>query len=112
LRVDVTLNRPEDVAQLAQARNDLGILAALLICVPVPRAAALSRREAEEAIVQAVEEAGRANVRGKDVTPFLLNRIVASTGGKARRANEALLINNARVAARIARALTSVASDV
>jgi pseudouridine-5'-phosphate glycosidase len=108
LDVDVTLDRPDDVAQLAQARNNLNLSAALLVCVPGPEATALSRREAEEAIRQATEEADRAGIKGKDVTPFLLERIVALTGGKARRANEALLINNARVAARIAHALTAL----
>jgi pseudouridine-5'-phosphate glycosidase len=44
-------------------------------------------------------------VSGKALTPFLLARLVELTGGRARRANEALLLNNARVAARIARAL-------
>jgi pseudouridine-5'-phosphate glycosidase len=43
------------------------------------------------------------------LTPFLLTRLVELTGGRARRANEALLLNNARVAARIARALKQVA---
>jgi pseudouridine-5'-phosphate glycosidase len=62
-------------------------------------------REAEAAIVQAMTEADRAGVSGKDLTPFLLARIVELTHGKAQRANEALLVNNACVAARIAQAL-------
>ena len=52
-----------------------------------------------------MEEAEAAGVSGKELTPFLLARLVELTGGRARRANEALLLNNARVAARIARAL-------
>jgi pseudouridine-5'-phosphate glycosidase len=108
LEVDVTLDRPEEVARLARTRDDLDLSAALLICVPVPKPTALSRQEAEEAISQATVEAEQARVRGKEVTPFLLARIVTLTDGRARRANEALLVNNARVAARIARALTAV----
>jgi len=46
-------------------------------------------------------------VSGKALTPFLLARLVELTRGRARRANEALLLNNARVAARIARALAA-----
>ncbi len=110
LTVDVSLDRPEEVARLAQARNTMDLSAALLVCVPAPKAAALSRREAEEAICRATEEAEQAGIRGKDVTPFLLARIVALTHGKARRANEALLLNNARVAARIAQALAAMKS--
>ena len=52
-----------------------------------------------------VKEAEAAGVSGKSLTPFLLARLVELTAGQARRANEALLLNNARVAARIARAL-------
>jgi len=112
LDVDVTLDTPEEVAQLAQVRNDMRLPAALLVCVPAPQAAALSRGEAEEAISRATEEANQAGVRGKDVTPFLLARIVVLTNGKARRANEALLINNARVAAQIACAITAMETHV
>ncbi len=108
LEVDVTLDKPDEVARLARARDDLDLPAALLICVPVPKPAALSRQQAEGAISQATVEAEQAGVRGKEVTPFLLARIVTLTDGRARRANEALLVNNARVAARIARALTAM----
>jgi pseudouridine-5'-phosphate glycosidase len=74
--------------------------------VPPPEDAALSPEEAEAAVIQATEEAETAGVSGKAVTPFLLARIVTLTDGKAQRANEALLVNNARVAALIARELT------
>jgi pseudouridine-5'-phosphate glycosidase len=51
-----------------------------------------------------VAEAEEKGIGGKAVTPFLLARMVELTGGRARRANEVLLLNNARTAARIARA--------
>jgi pseudouridine-5'-phosphate glycosidase len=76
--------------------------------VPVPEANEFPSHEAEAAIARAVEEAEAAGVSGKALTPFLLGRLVELTGGRARRANEALLLNNARVAARIARALKEV----
>jgi len=105
LRLDARVETPDEVAQIAQARAELGLSAALLVCVPVPETDALPFGEAEAAIAQAVEEAEAAGVGGKALTPFLLARMVELTGGRARRANEALLVNNARVAARIARAL-------
>ena len=92
---------------MAQARLQLGLPAALLVCVPVPEADQLAAEEAEAAIAQAVVEAEGAGVSGKALTPFLLARMVELTGGRARRANEALLVNNAGVAARIAQALTA-----
>jgi pseudouridine-5'-phosphate glycosidase len=107
LAVDARADTPEDVAQMARARDTLGLVTALLVCVPVPEADELPAEEAEEAIARAVEEAESLGVGGKELTPFLLARLVELTGGQARRSNEALLINNARVAARIARALAA-----
>jgi pseudouridine-5'-phosphate glycosidase len=105
LRVDARAETPEEVAQMARARTELGLTAALLVCVPVPASDELLAGEAEAAIAQAVEEAEAAGISGKNLTPFLLKRMVELTGGRAQRANEALLVNNARVAARIAQAL-------
>ena len=106
LNVDTRIETPEDVARIAEARAALGLPMALLVCVPVPKADELPAPEAEAAIAQAVREAEAAGVSGRALTPFLLARMVELTGGRARRANETLLVNNARVAARIARALT------
>ena len=107
LRADARVETPEEVTRIAQARAELGLQAALLVCVPVPGADELPAVEAEVAVAQAVGEAEVAGVSGKGLTPFLLARLVELTGGRARRANESLLLNNARVAARIARALAA-----
>ena len=87
LEVDTRVETPEEVAQMAQARTELGLPAALLVCVPVPEADELQAGEAETAIAQAVEKAEAAGVSGKALTPFLLARLVELTGGRARRAN-------------------------
>jgi pseudouridine-5'-phosphate glycosidase len=107
LPVDARVDTPEEVARIARARAALELPAALLVCVPVPKAAELPSNQAEMIIEQAIEEAESAGVSGKDLTPFLLARVVELTDGRARTANEALLLNNARVAARIACALVS-----
>ncbi len=108
LGVDARVDTPEEVAQIAQSRTELGLSTALLVCAPVPQADELASDQAETAIARAVEEAEINGVSGKALTPFLLARLVELTGGQARRANEALLLNNARVAARIARALAEM----
>jgi pseudouridine-5'-phosphate glycosidase len=105
LEVDARVETPEEVARIVRARAAVGLQAALLVCVPVPEADELPPDEAEAAIARAVEEADAADVSGKALTPFLLARLVELTGGQARRANESLLLNNARVAAAVARAL-------
>lgn len=108
LKADIAMHTPEDVVELIRVRDALGLPSALLICAPVPEGAAVPRDEAEEAISQATREAEAAGIKGKAVTPFLLRRIVDLTDGRAQRANEALLIHNARVAAQVARILMTV----
>jgi pseudouridine-5'-phosphate glycosidase len=107
LSVDARVDTPVKVAHVVRAWEGLSLSTALLVCVPVPESTELPSSEAEAAIAQAVEEAEAAGVSGKALTPFLLARLVELTGGRSRHANEALLLNNARVAARIARALTT-----
>jgi pseudouridine-5'-phosphate glycosidase len=109
LGVDASVETPEEVARMAHARARLGLSASLLVCVPVPERDELAADEAESAISQATVEAESKGIGGKALTPFLLSRMVELTGGRARRANEALLENNARVAARIAHALKQTA---
>jgi len=105
LPVDARANTPDAVARIATAQTALNLPSALLVCAPVPEEDELLQATAQRAIEEAIEEAEARGIGGKALTPFLLAHIVELTGGKARRANEALLLNNARVAARIAQKL-------
>lgn len=106
LPVDVRADGPREVASIARARRVMGTGGALLVTVPVPLEDEWPAEEAEEAIAAATRQADESDIRGKALTPFLLARITELTSGRSQRANVSLLINNARVAARIARALT------
>lgn len=77
----------------------------VLLCVPPPEP--LPEEEVEAAIAGALGEAERAGVAGKELTPFLLAAVSRATGGRSRRANLALLEENARVAGWIAAALAA-----
>jgi pseudouridylate synthase len=105
LPVDVNLPTPAAVAGVIAAAIRLGARHGLLIAVPVPAADALPAAAMEAAIAQAVAEAEQRGLRGKTVTPFLLSRVAELSGGASRRANIALLVNNARTAGEIAAAL-------
>jgi pseudouridine-5'-phosphate glycosidase len=107
LPVDACADTPEEIVQIAAARTRLGLDSALLICVPPPASEALDPRDARRAVARALQEAEEAGIRGTQLTPFLLARVVDLTDGQARRANEALLANNVRVAADIAGALAA-----
>jgi len=107
LPVDARVDGPEDVAAIFQAQRVLALPAGLLIGVPVPEEAELPAELMEEAIIEALSAAELSGLRGKALTPFLLGEVSRRTGGASLRANLALLENNARVAARIAAALTA-----
>ncbi len=107
LPVDARADSPQEVVAIARSQSDLGLPAALLVAVPVPAADELPREEAEAAIAQAVRQADEMDLHGAAVTPFLLARIAELTAGRSLQANWSLLINNARVAARIAQALVA-----
>jgi pseudouridine-5'-phosphate glycosidase len=102
LPVDVRVDDPAGAAAIIVAARQLGSRHGVLVAVPVPEADALPADEAERAITQATREVEVAGIHGKAVTPFLLRRVAELTDGAARRANTALLVNNARTAAAIA----------
>ena len=94
---------PKEVAEIAAAHWDLGLESAVLLVAPVPNDNALTEREVESAITQALVDASEHEIHGKEVTPFLLARVSALTGRASMQANLALLRNNAKIAAKIAR---------
>lgn len=109
LPVDFRADTPEQVAAIVCARRRLGLTGGELVTVPVPEADELPRAQAEAAIAEAVRAADEQGISGPALTPFLLARVAELTQGRSIRANVALLLNNARVAAQIARALAAPA---
>jgi len=101
--INTRVDSAEEVAEMAHAHWDMGMKSAVLVAVPPPIEVALDRAMIEEAIQSALEDARKANIHGQSVTPFLLQRVSELTGGKSLKANLGLLINNARVAAEIAK---------
>lgn len=100
LRVDRRCDTIADVARAVRTHFDLGFTSGLVVANPVPEASALPKELHDSALGTALLEA--ADVSGRDVTPYLLDRMRGLTGGASVRTNEALLANNARVAADLA----------
>ncbi|XP_069619371.1 uncharacterized protein [Ranitomeya imitator] len=98
----------EEAARLIASSLELGLNSGVLISVPIPLENASSGRMIEEAIHQALEEARKEGIVGKEVTPFLLSRVNEKTGGKSLDSNIALIKNNAGVGSRIAVALSKI----
>lgn len=95
---------PEAVAALMHAQWTLGLKAGLVVAQPIPAEHEMPRDRIDQAITQALAEAQAQGVQGKASTPFLLARVAALTGGDSLASNIALVLNNARLAARVAAA--------
>jgi pseudouridine-5'-phosphate glycosidase len=105
LAVDARADAPAEAAEIARARDALGLEAALLVAVPVPEGFEVDAGVMEESLSEALAVASERGVTGRDLTPFLLAHMSWRSGGATLRANIALLENNAHVAAEIAVAL-------
>ncbi len=93
---------PAQIAAMRAANAALGMRTGMLVANPIPAEHALDAEEIGATIDAALKAADAEGVRGKDVTPFLLGRLNAVTEGKALKANIELVLNNARLAGRIA----------
>ena len=103
--VPMRCDTPEDVAELCHAKWSMGLKGGVVVANPIPKANEIIASEIEPVIKQAVAEATRLGISGKEVTPFLLAKLATVTGGRSLKANIALVKHNALVAAEIAKAL-------
>jgi pseudouridine-5'-phosphate glycosidase len=107
LPIDVRVDTPRDVATIIAAAERMDAQHGVLVVVPVP-AADEAAGDVEKAIERALADATAIGIRGKEVTPFLLRRVSGLSGGASQRANQALLVHNARIASLIARELAAI----
>ncbi|TPX66679.1 pseudouridylate synthase [Spizellomyces sp. 'palustris'] len=97
------LKTPDACASLIKANNDLQLQSGMVIAVPIPiEDAPKDAWKIEKAVLDAIDEANTKGVRGKDITPFLLDRVKQITQGESLKSNIALVKNNARIGSRIA----------
>ncbi len=96
------------VAEIIRVRRRLALGGGMVVANPIPAEHAMAPVVVDAAIDRAVDEAGRAGIAGKEVTPFLLRRVGELTGRSSLDANTALVVHNARVAAAIASELCRV----
>jgi pseudouridylate synthase len=105
IHLPVTADTAGEVAEMAELHWSSGFNSALLIVVPPPADEAIPSDEIAGAIDQALRESIEKQLTGQAVTPFLLARVNDLTDGESKKANLALLKNNARIAAEISQAL-------
>lgn len=102
------LDSPGNIASVMHAKWSLGLSGAVLIANPIPKDNDADGEEIERVIVEALDLVSKRNVRGKEITPFVLKFVAETTGGKSLQANISLVENNARLGAEIALAYSAL----
>jgi pseudouridine-5'-phosphate glycosidase len=105
LPVDRRFDAIADLARVVRMHFSLAIGTGVVVANPIPADHELPRELYERAIAAAIAEAGQDPLRGRDVTPFLLERLRVLTENRSVFSNRALLVHNARVAADLAKAM-------
>jgi pseudouridine-5'-phosphate glycosidase len=109
--VPMRCNTPQEVATLMATKWSMGLKGGIVVANPIPQSSEIIASEIAPVIEQAVAEAAKQNISGKNVTPFLLARLAEVTGGRSLKANLALVKHNAAVAADIAKAFAAARNN-
>ncbi len=108
LTAPLRLDTASAIARAHRTRVAMGLSGGQLIANPIPAEDEIPYDDIQKAAASALSDARTRKIAGKDVTPFLLSRIYDLTAGRSLTANIALMLNNARLAARIATQLTGM----
>ena len=100
--VDYKMDTPLEIALAFQAKQDLSLKGAVLVANPIPEEYSMDADYIQSKIEEAIAEAAALGIRGKDTTPFLLDKIQQITSGESLASNIQLVYNNAALAAKIA----------
>ena len=101
-KVDYRMDTPKELAAAFKAKNDLGLRGGKVVANPIPEEYAMDADYISKSIAEAIDEANAKGIKGKDTTPFLLDKLEKITGGSSLKANIQLVYNNAKVATQIA----------
>ena len=107
LKAPLRMDTAAEIAAAHIMRGRLGLPGGQLVANPIPAAAEIPREVIMPVVEQALAETASGGISAKAVTPFLLDRLFTLTKGQSLTANIELVLNNARLAARIAAAITS-----
>ena len=105
IALEYSFDTPLELAMIIKEKRNAHLHGGLLITNPIPEEYALDENLMNQSVNQALKEADEKGIHGKDVTPFLLRRVVELTGGESLESNIQLVLNNARLGAEIAKEL-------
>lgn len=100
-----------ELAEMIYVKDQLELKGGLLVANPIPKEDSLDADYINNVIDKAIKQSFVDGIEGKDVTPYLLKAIVAATDGKSLIANLALVYNNAKVGAKLAKAYFEIANN-
>lgn len=103
IKLTLHVDHIEDLAKIVYTKDQLGLKGGILVANPIPETDSIDGDYMNDIIGRAVKQSVVDHVEGKDVTPYLLKTIVEETKGKSLQANLALVYNNAKVGARLAK---------
>lgn len=104
-KVNYRLDTPEEIAEVLKEKEALGLKGGVLVTNPIPEEYSMEEKAISKTIEDAIAEANALGIKGKETTPFLLEKIQILTEGKSLASNIQLVFNNARLASQIAMAL-------
>lgn len=108
LKVDYRMDSAEEIARVIQVKRRTHLHGGVLVTNPIPEEHALDETKMNQAIQTALDEADHLGIHGKETTPFLLKKVVELTGGESLESNIALVLNNAKLGAEIAKELVKL----
>ena len=106
--VDYRIDTPKEIAAAIHVKAVTGLKGGMLVVNPIPEEYAMPEDAMSACIDQAISIANANGVKGKEITPFLLDKIKTLTDGKSLAANIQLVLNNAKLGAAIASSLTEL----
>ena len=96
---------PEELAGIWNTKNELGIQGGFIVANPIPEEFSMDPERINAAIDEAITEMNRLGIHGKETTPYLLDKVQKLTGGDSLESNIKLVLNNAALAAKIAKGI-------
>ena len=104
-KVDYRLDTAKEIADAFNVKLDLGLAGGMLVTNPIPEEYSMDPEYINKNIADAIAECDRLGIKGKETTPFLLDKIQKLTGGESLKSNIQLVFNNARLGAEVAKEL-------
>jgi len=101
-KVDYRMDTAKEIADAFRVKLDMGLVGGMLVTNPIPEEYSMDPEYINKNIADAIEEANRLGIKGKETTPFLLDKIQKLTGGSSLASNIQLVFNNARLGAAVA----------